>query len=267
MTRVDVPSALDKLDEISTELKNGTPALFLDFDGTLTPIVDRPADAHIDAAMRDTVLRLARQWPVAILSGRDLEDVRERVGIRDICYAGSHGFDIADPGGIRHEHPKGLATLPALDAAERALRAALAGIPGALVERKRFSIAAHYRLTAERDVPAVEQAVDTVLREYAELRKGHGKKVFEVQPHVDWDKGAALLWLLRALDLDRPGVRPVFIGDDVTDEHAFRAIADLGLGIAVLDRPRRTAARYQLRDPGEVRTFLQRLAAALLPAR
>ncbi len=260
---LDKMNALKRFDDIAACLHGRRAVVFLDFDGTLAPIVSRPERATIDSATRAAVTRLARVCPVALVSGRDLEDVRERADIDGIWYAGSHGFDIAGPHGIRHEHPRGIEALPTLDAAEQALRAALKDIEGALVERKRFSIAAHYRLTPERDAPAVERAVDAISSTHAGLRKGEGKKVFELQPDVDWNKGAAVHWLLSALGLDSRDVLPIYVGDDVTDEDAFRALTDRGLGIAVLDHPRPTAAPYQLRDPGEVRAFLERLAQVL----
>src|SRR3970282_1113609 len=117
----------------------------------------------MDPPTRNAVERLARLCPVAVVSGRDVDDVRERAGINGIHYAGRHGFDIVAPGGLHQQHAKGVEALPALDAAERELRSALAGIDGALVERKRFSIAPHYRLVAESDWPAVEDAGDQAL--------------------------------------------------------------------------------------------------------
>lgn len=258
----DTPAALEHLDEIEALARNRRLAVFLDFDGTLAPIVDRPELAGIDPPTRDAVERLARLCTVAVVSGRDVDDVRARAGISGIYYAGSHGFDIVGPGGLHQQHAKGVEALPALDAAERELRCAVASIDGALVERKRFSIATHYRLVAESDWPAVEDAVDQALHRQPGLRKRHGKKVFELQPDIDWDKGAAVEWLLHELQLDTPDVLPTYIGDDVTDEDALRAVAGHGLGIVVLDAPRATAARYRLRDPGQVRVFLEALADA-----
>ena len=255
--------ALEHLDQILAHLRRHTPALFLDFDGTLAEIVDRPEWATIDPDMRAAVVRVARTCPVAIISGRDLGDVRQRVDIAGICYAGSHGFEITGPGGLHHEHPQGIAALPALDAVKRELGDLLGDIPGALLERKRFSLAVHYRLVHPQDISRIEAAVSAALRQHAGLRRSPGKMVIDLQPDVAWHKGAAITWLLEALGLGGPDVVPVYIGDDVTDEDAFRTLADTGIGIVVTQQVRPSAARYRLRDPGEVRCFLEALAAAL----
>ena len=257
------PSALQQLDAIRARLRSRQVAMFLDFDGTLAPIVERPELAAIDAPTRAVVERLARTCPVAVVSGRDLADVAVRVGVEGITYAGSHGFDIAGPRGSHRTHQKGVEAVPALDAAEAMLRDALAAVEGSQIERKKFSLAVHYRRVRENEVAAVEAAVDRALRQSAGLRKGRGKKVFELQPDVDWDKGAAVRWLLQALQLEGPQVLPVYIGDDVTDEDAFRALAGWGLTFVVQGDARPTAAEYRLEDPREVRALLEQLAAML----
>ncbi|MCG6874281.1 MAG: trehalose-phosphatase [Betaproteobacteria bacterium] len=256
-----LPSAIDRIGEITAAARGKRLAVFLDYDGTLTPIVDRPQDARLDDAMRATVARLATRCMVAIVSGRDLADVRDRVMLANLVYAGSHGFEIAGPGGLQQVLPGAQERVPALNDAEQKLHAALSGVEGALAERKRFTIAVHYRLVREADVPLVDGAVDAALAEHPGLRKRHGKKVFELQPDVAWDKGAAVRWLLDALDLDGPDVLPIYVGDDLTDEDAFRALAGRGIGVVVLDAPRETAAGYALRSPGEVREFLGALEA------
>jgi trehalose-phosphatase len=196
--------------------------------------------------------------PVAILSGRELKDVRKRVDIERIVYAGSHGFDIAGPHGVQWQEAKEF--LPVLDLAEKEIREKLTGIAGALIERKRFSIAAHYRNVNESDFPNLERAVIEIAEQHRELRKIDGKKVCELLPNIDWDKGKAVLWLLQALGLDLAKVRPIYIGDDRTDEDAFRALDQRGVGILVSEKPRPTAATYSLRDPLEVNRFLRELA-------
>jgi len=254
-----LPSALKHVQEIAR--RSGRPAIFLDYDGTLTPIVSQPEKALLSDSMRQAVQALVMQAPVAILSGRDLDDIRQRVNIGAIVYAGSHGFDIAGPRGLRKE----MATefLPRLDMVEKELGNQLAGIAGARLERKRFSIAAHYRNVNESDVPKVERAVSEVAARHRELRKMDGKKVYELLPDIDWDKGKAVLWLLENLGLERAKVRPIYIGDDRTDEDAFRALGQRGMGILVNEQPRPTAASYSLKDPTEVEGFLRELVAIL----
>jgi trehalose-phosphatase len=250
-----IPSALEHVQDIAGG--NRQLAVFLDYDGTLTPIVSHPEKSLLSDSTRQTLQALAMQAWVAILSGRDLDDVRQRVDIATITYGGSHGFDIAGPGGLR----KQVATqfLPELDMVEEELGKQLAEIAGVRVERKRFSIAAHYRNVNESDVPKVERAVSEVAARHRELRKMDGKKVYELLPDIDWDKGKAVLWLLETPGLERAKVRPIYIGDDRTDEDAFRALGRRGVGILVSEQPRSTAARYALKDPSEVERFLRKL--------
>jgi trehalose-phosphatase len=232
-------------------------ALFLDYDGTLTPIVESPEDAVLAETTRAVLRKLVQRHTVAIVSGRDLQDVRARVGIEGLHYAGSHGFDIEGPGGTR-VHEAAVAAAPQLAAAAADVERDTTGLAGVQVERKRFAIAVHFRRARPSDAPAVEAAVDRALARHPGLRKTGGKMIFELRPDVDWDKGRAVIWLLRALDLE--DALPVYIGDDETDEDAFRALGSRGLGIAVLEAPRETAARYVLPDTDAVRTLLAALA-------
>lgn len=257
----DVEVALAHLDAIFACLARREPAVFLDFDGTLAETVDHPDQATIDARARGAVEHLARVCPVAVVSGRDLEDVRRRVGIAGICYAGSHGFEIAGPDNLHHEHPQGILALPLLDAVAAELATLVGTIPGALLKRKRFSLAVHYCRVDPTDIPRIERAVSDSLRRHPGLRRSAGKMVIDLQPDVPWHKGAAVLWLLRTLNLTGPAVLPIYIGDDVTDEDAFRALADRGIGIAVMHHSRPSAARYRLRNPHEVHRFIEALVA------
>jgi trehalose-phosphatase len=234
-------------------------ALFLDYDGTLTPIVERPEDAVLAAPMREALRRVAQRCAVAIVSGRDLEDVRARVGIEGLSYAGCHGFEIAGPRGSR-VHAAAAAAAPQLGAAADMVAHDTRGLPGVQLERKRFTLAVHYRRARESDVHAVREAVARAQARHPALRVTEGKKVLELQPDVDWDKGRAVLWLIDTLQLQ--GALPVYIGDDVTDEDAFRALAGRGVGIAVQEAPRPTAARYVLPDPDAVRELLSALGPA-----
>lgn len=236
-------------------------ALFLDYDGTLTPIVNRPEDAKLSDSMRRALRALLGRCPVAIVTGRDRKVVEPLVGLDGPAYLGSHGFDIVGPPGSGIRREVGTDHLPSLDAAEIDLRERLASIDGASVERKRFSIAAHYRLVSVDDRPRVEQAVMAVSATDPRLRQTAGKAVFELRPAIDWDKGRAVLWLLEALGLKRSV--PIHVGDDVTDEAAFEAIAGFGMGIVVTEEDRPTSAQFTLRNPDEVKIFLGSLLAYL----
>jgi alpha,alpha-trehalase len=98
-----------------------------------------------------------------------------------------------------------------------------------------------------------------VAARHRELRRIDGKKVYELLPDIDWDKGKAVLWLLQAVELERGNALPIFIGDDRTDEDAFRALESRGVGILVSEQPQTTAASYWLKDPVEVERFLRAL--------
>ena len=258
-----LPSALDPETDLVRQLEAKQPALFLDYDGTLTPIVARPELAVLDEAVRRTLVSLAARCPVAIVSGRDRADVQRLLGVDELIYAGSHGFDVRGPG-LRIEHGAGF--VPDLDSAEAELRLSLAHIPGALLERKTYALAVHVRsLAPDIAVAAVEAVVDAALSRHVRLRKGSGKMVFELLPRLDWHKGKAVLHILEALRLPAARVLPICIGDDRTDEDAFAALADRGVGILVAESPRSTAACYTLRNPDEVHRFLQYVAGAVGP--
>ena len=254
-----LPSAIEHEGEILAAAGSRRFVVFLDYDGTLSPIVDRPELAVLSPNMRETLERLANKYVVAIISGRDLKDVKRRVGVTDIYYAGSHGYRISGPNGFRHTVEMETDYLSVLDQAERNLKKSVANISGAIVERKHLSIAVHYRLVDEDKLHVVEAMVERVLGSHQGLRRTYGKKVFDLQPDIEWDKGRAVLWLLQALELDRTKALPIYIGDDVTDEDAFRELAEIGIGIAVKGSDRTTAARYALENPEEVRKFLEML--------
>ena len=244
---------------IEKELRGRRLSVFLDFDGTLTPVVPRPTGAYLDARTRDTVRRLATRWPVQVISGRRAADVRARLGIDSLWTAGNHGFEILPPAGT----PGGLEVaselVPEIHRAAGELRRETACISGAEVEDKAFTLGVHYRLVDPALVPEVERAVDRVAARHPALRRTPGKKVFQLQPALDWDKGKALRWIL-----SHTGQRdafPLYFGDDATDETALAAVADDGLGVRVAEHPRPTAARYSLQNSDEVAAFLERLVS------
>lgn len=261
--QMTIPAALDSLDLIRRQVAGQRVAVFLDYDGTLTPIVSRPELAVLSDAMRTTLRDLASVCPVAIVSGRDRRDVENLVQIDALVYAGSHGFDIVGPGGLDMQHREGERHQPALqDAADR-LERRVGDIGGALIERKKYAVALHYRLVADEDLAAIDYAMEEVAARHPDLRRTGGKKVHELRPNIEWDKGKAVTWLLGALGLDEPDVLPFYLGDDETDEDAFRALQQRGIGILVAEQPGDSYAHYLLRDTEEARVFLRHLISAV----
>ncbi len=244
--------------------------LFLDYDGTLTPIVDRPQDAVLDDAGRAALAAVCAVFPTAVISGRDRADVEALVALPGLIYAGSHGFDVDLPDHpTLAPQPPGAAEL--LDQVQGALTAAIGAIPGALIERKAVSIAAHYRLVADADQDSFQQAVDGILAQFPQMHEKPGKKVREMLPAADWDKGLCVLALLRALGRDDADHLALFIGDDRTDEDAFAALHSRGAGgvsVVVADprepenTGRQTYADYRLDSPAQVLTLLDKLPTA-----
>jgi trehalose-phosphatase len=197
-----------------------------------------------------------------MISGRDVSFVLEQVDVDGALYAGSHGFDIVGPPTVQVDAGTKAqfdSFLPLLQEAQQELAEGLAGIAGARIERKKFAVAVHYRQVAEEDVPRVEAVVDRVLAAHETLRKSGGKKVFELRPDIEWDKGKAVLFLLDGLAREGEWA-PVYVGDDLTDEDAFAAIAGVGVGVVVGEGARETAASYALADTLQVARFLDRMA-------
>lgn len=262
-----LPNALACYEEIAQYLADKHLVVFLDYDGTLTPIVDRPELAVLSDDMRETLRSAAEHFTVVIISGRDRANVERLVALDNLIYAGSHGFDITGPGGLYMQQDRAKAFLPALDRAEDELKEKLSDIRGVIIERKRYAIAVHYRLVAAEHLEIIEEAVDHIVEGSASmLRRTGGKKIFELRPTLPWDKGKALYWLLDALE--RTGkveprgedILPLYIGDDETDEDAFSVLREReGLGVLVADTPKPTEAHYCLEDHLAVGRFLSRL--------
>jgi trehalose 6-phosphate phosphatase len=261
-----LPHALRDAGALAERMAGKRVAVFLDYDGTLTPIVDRPEDAIISESMREVVRGLSRRCTVCVVSGRDRPVVQQLMGVDDLVVAGSHGFDIWSPEGGAIEREEGTNFAGLLSRVTTTVRNRVASVEGALVEPKKSSVAVHYRLVAEHERPKIGAIVDDVLAaEPDALRVTPGKMVYEIQPKIDWDKGKAVLYLLEALGLDGEDVLPLYVGDDNTDEHAFQALSGKGIGILVADPAdpeiagRGTAAEYILGDTQEVERFLDAL--------
>ena len=258
----ELPSALKSFKKIEDQFKDKEIVIFFDYDGTVTPIVSHPKDAILSEEMKNTLIKLSNQCTLAVISGRGLNDIKSLVGIKGIHYAGSHGYEIEGPS-IKMEHEPALEFVKIFDILEEELTNQLKDVDGALVERKKFSIALHYRNVSDKESYLVENAADKAVEKYTKVRKSYGKKVYELQPDLEWNKGKALEWLMEALHIEKQGSKIFYIGDDITDEDAFSAIKTYGIGILVGSDARNTGAQYRLSDVTQTLRFLEILSSSI----
>ncbi len=249
----------------SRQLKDASDILLLtDYDGTLTPIVERPELANLSEETRRLLEALARQpkFTVAIISGRALADLKNRVKIGGVVYAGNHGLEIEGPG-ISFVSPLAEASRPILRTIHYVLTRALGAIRGVLVEDKGLGLSVHYRQVAESETGEVKGILEHVVggaRASGKIRIATGKKVYEVRPAVDWDKGKAVKLLMKKYGKGgrRSGLLPIYLGDDLADEGAFRVIEEYGNGISVFvgEAGQDIVARYFVESHAEATKFL-----------
>ncbi|KAM1134822.1 hypothetical protein TB2_043903 [Malus domestica] len=264
------PSAMSMFEQITNASKGKQIVMFLDYDGTLSPIVEDPDSAFMSNEMRKAVRDAARYFPTAIVSGRCRDKVYSFVQLGELYYAGSHGMDIRGPSKSSKYKNDNQAVLfqpasefvPMIDEVYKTLLEKTRSISGARVENNKFCLSVHFRCVDEKSWAALAEQVRLVLNEYPKLRLTQGRKVLEIRPTIKWDKGKALEFLLESLGYANSNeVFPVYIGDDRTDEDAFKVLRDRGQGFGILVSkvPKETNASYTLQEPAEVKDFLRRL--------
>ena len=255
----ELPNALTSYGQLIGITSARESMLFLDYDGTLSPIVSDPAAATLVDGAAEALELVAAVCPVAILSGRDLADIRSRVGIPGIWYAGSHGFELTGPDGTYHQNEAAAAFVPLLERAAAELSRSLAAIPGfasstSALPSRCTTARWHRSMSVRSSLPHINSA------QRDGLRVTSGRMLVELRPDIDWDKGTTLAWIRDRID-PAGSLLPIYIGDDLTDEDAFDAVHFDGIGIVVghdEDGDRKTAAHFTLQSPDQVREFIQR---------
>lgn len=236
---------------------------FLDYDGTLTPIVSHPEKAILSKETRALLLALKKnsKFFLAIVSGRSLKDIRKLVGLKGVYYVGNHGLEVFAPKRrIKKLVPEKV--VPELGRIRDRLNNQLKDVDGVLIEDKGWILAIHYRNVDPRQVPPIFMALKQEIKDsMVPLCLGHGKMVFEIRPQSTVNKGTAVLGLLDQVNQD--GLLPIYIGDDQTDEDAFKTLKKLGMTIFV-GLPGHSSAQYYLNDPYEVYQFLKILQREFL---
>lgn len=234
--------------------------ILLDYDGTLTPIVKTPELAKLSPKRRKFLKALSkfRHITVCIVSGRALLDVKDKVKVKGIHYIGNHGFEMERPS-KKYIHPQARKFMPLAKKLVAKLNSALKSLPGILVENKIYSISIHYRLARAQTAKSAQKITQRILSPYLKsksIKVTHGKKVIEIRPPVNWHKGKAVLWILKELNLKN--YLPIYIGDDKTDEDAFKVLNKKGMSIRVGKRIK-TAALHTLPNVTAVYKFLHLL--------
>jgi alpha,alpha-trehalose-phosphate synthase [UDP-forming]/trehalose-phosphatase len=225
--------------------------LFLDYDGTLTPIVNRPENAFLSERMHAILMKLNENIPIAIISGRSINDIKQRINIEKMIYAGNHGAEIWD--GKKMVIGQQLSIKKKmLGKVIRELKTSLSFIDGTVIEDKGITASIHYRLVKVKDLGSVFNIFWAIIDRYEKLFTiTSGKKVFEIRPRGIWNKGDAVNWIVETFGQDR---YPIYIGDDTTDEDAFKVIKGKGAGISIGTT---MEADYYLKNQKEVGRLLK----------
>lgn len=235
-------------------LRPGPPLLlFLDYDGTLVDFRDVPPRAILSPSRRTLLRRLARKNWVCIVTGRSLAEIRRLVGLRDMAYIGNHGLEMQWD---RRTwiHPRALGLRPALRDVLGRIEHRSRRIPGRRVEDKGLTASVHFRQMSPAARTRMRQILQAEMRAASQtFRLVAGKKVWEIRPRVSWDKGKAVSEIRRWLGTEKRAL-PVYIGDDRTDEDAFRELRADGLTFRVGGG--KTQALGRLRDVAAVWRFL-----------
>ncbi len=241
----------------------GRKSLFigLDYDGTLTPIVRYPDQARLAKDTKSLLADLSHMpnTLVCIISGRSYRDVRRKVRVNRIIYAGNHGMEIKGKGfSFSVRDSKKIAK--EVSGICRNLNQRLKGIAGVWVENKGLTASIHYRLAESKDAQKAKSIVFPMMTSNERLKLARGKKVWEIRPDIDWNKGKAMSYVLDAFLKERWRSKSavVYLGDDQTDEDVFSLLRQDGITGLVSARPRRTSsAQFFLTHPREVISFLR----------
>lgn len=251
---------LDQLQKLRKNLRTGA-ILLLDYDGTIVPIAKRPELALLPQDTKKLLKSLSNRFKVVIISGRSLSSVKGLVGLRGVYYVGNHGFEINGPN-VNVVKQEAKRTRPVISDICRKLREKIGKIEGVVLEDKKLTASVHYRLVTGEKLGNFKKIFEGMIKPYVKLGKirvTEGKKVFEIRPNIEWDKGKAALWIINMVD-PKKELTPVYIGDDQTDEDAFFALKDRGITILVSEEPKKSHAKFFLRNVGEVKIFLGKMA-------
>lgn len=249
-----IPSAEQYFLKIKERIIQDDLIIFLDFDGTLAPIVENPPDAKILPCIKDTIEILTSKFQIYIISGRSRLDVKEKVGISNCKFVGAHGFDMSE---IHSQEIVSQDVLNMIQDVFEQFKKEFGSIEGVILENHHFTLTIHYRKV--KDISIHEhlfEKVKKIMINYHNLKITFGKMVIEIRPKIDWNKGKAVEKILQ----EQSNKFSIYLGDDITDEDAFKYLKDSNKGIGILIGDKKeTNAFYSLQDPHHVSKFLKLL--------
>ncbi|MDD4183109.1 MAG: trehalose-phosphatase [Candidatus Omnitrophica bacterium] len=250
------------LSEIEKIISNSTIFLLLDYDGTLTRIRKAPEKALINPRTKNLLNDISKNGKIklAVISGRALPDIKSKISLSNIIYSGNHGLEISGPK-IKFKMFVPKESRKTIGDVRRQLKRKFSSINGVIIEDKGFGVALHFRQVYKRQIPSVKAIFNRITGPYLSGNKimiKPGKMVFDVRPAISWDKGKAVLMLLKLKKrlCGKKTILPVYIGDDKTDEDAFSALKSKGITVFV-GKKKKTNAKYYLNNTGEVLKFLR----------
>ena len=253
---------LSHLSEIKKMIEEESgPALLLDFDGVLSAIAPTPAEAFISEENKKLVKACAERFPVAVITGRKLTEIKEKIGITGLLFVASHGLEWEE-NGKHHIKPIPKETIEAINLAKEKIRPLMSSYPGMIYEDKSFMFAVHYRIMNKELVDAFIKEITSILEPIVKqhkLRLDHNLMTFELRPEINWDKGDSVLFAKEYFQ--KKGKRkekpiPIYIGDSDTDEDAFVALKENGITIRV-GKTKKSSAKWYMSDQKEVGVFLK----------
>ncbi|MCX6721332.1 MAG: trehalose-phosphatase [Candidatus Staskawiczbacteria bacterium] len=213
------------LPEIKKKMREGKNCILMfDFDGTLSKIAKTPKDAYLKKSTRDLLKKLSKDFYIAVISGRALFDVKSKVGLPNLIYAGNHGFEW-QIGAKKQSAKISPGIRKKLLSTKKNLRKLIAHYPGAFLEDKLSTLSVHFRLLDKKNSRSLIQKIISVLRKEKSLRAIKGKKVIEIRPKINWNKGTFVKFLVKYLEKkNHCHFATFYVGDDKTDEDAFKAL-------------------------------------------
>ncbi len=230
--------------------------IFSDYDGTLTNIRKRPDLATATVTLKEILRKLTDNphYKFAIVTGRSLHNIIDILRLPKIYYIGNHGLEIKGPN-INFIHQDAVKIIPNLNSIQKTIRSEIGHLKGLIIENKRLTLSIHYRLVQKDKAAPIGKLVRQISTKYPDIKITKGKKVYEIRPSVDWNKGKACAWVLKTI---AKSALPVYLGDDKTDEDAFITLKN-GITVLVSKRKKYSNAKFYLKDATEVQKLLNDL--------